>query len=39
MARFEPISTHISLYMLNTTDSLTIGTTFIGENNGRSQQV
>ena len=25
MARFEPISTHISLIMLNTIDSLAIG--------------
>ena len=39
MARFEPISMHISLSTLNTNDSLTIGKTFIGEKNGRSQQV
>jgi hypothetical protein len=37
MARFEPISAHIFYYMLNTIDSLTIGITFIGENNGKSK--
>jgi hypothetical protein len=31
MVRFEPISAYISVQMLNTTDSLTIGKTFIGE--------
>jgi len=35
MARFEPISTHISPENVNTNDSLTIGKTFIGEKNGR----
>jgi len=39
MARFEPIIHVYFPYMLNTSDSLTIGTTFIGENNGRSKQI
>jgi len=39
MVRFEPISTHISPIRLNNSDSLTIGITFIGENNGRSKQI
>jgi hypothetical protein len=39
MVRFEPISTYIFFSMLNNSDSLTIGKTFIGEKNGRSQQV
>jgi hypothetical protein len=38
MARFEPISTHIFPYSVNNSDSLTIGKTFIGENNGGSNQ-
>ena len=39
MARFEPISTHISPVWLNNSDSLTIGKHLLGENNGRSKQI
>ena len=39
MARFEPVSIHFSYRLLNTNDSLTIGKTFIGENNSRSKEI